>query len=193
MGFIKTTARSIKLDDGISLFQQTYEKTNLPENVVVVKLSVFADDQGGWFKENLRAEENGSLIALKEAGVDFKIKQSNMSLVAANGKRFWHIHPEKNGRSGQNEIWTTNGILLLGLVDLRKNSKTYGVKSKIVLNSEKAVYIPSGVAHGFFNPNNFPITLVYFADQHFQATEETQEHRIDPKELPYDFVMPEEM
>lgn len=78
------------------------------------------------------------------------------------------------------------------MIDLRKDSKTYNVRTKIVLSPEKAVYIPSGVAHGLLNPNNYPVTLVYYTDQYF-SVENTQEHRIDPKDLPYDFVEPEEM
>lgn len=193
MGLSKTSADSIKLDNGVHLLRQTYEKTILPEQVVVLKLAVFPDDQGGWFKENLRTDDEGSVLALKDLKINFKIRQSNTSLIAPNGKRFWHIHPAKKTLEEQNEIWTTDGTLLLGLIDLRKNSPTYGIKSKLILSPDKAVYIPAGIAHGFINPNNFFVTLVYFTDQYFVPSEETQEHRIDPNELSFDFVEPELM
>jgi len=83
--------------------------------------------------------------------------------------------------------------LLLGLIDYRTGSKTYGKKMKIVLSQEKLVYIPSGIAHGFINPSSTPVTLNYFTDKYFVATDETQECRIDPKNISFDFVKPELM
>ena len=187
MGFIKKTVKEIKTEKGVNLLQQTYSKGPHPKDVVLMKINVFPDDLGGWFKENFRLSESFHFQALIEFGINFKIRQSNMSYIAAGGKRFWHIHPS------QNEIWTTNSILLVGLVDLREGSETYGQKTKVVLSPDKALYIPHGVAHGFINPNNFPVTLVYFADQVFKADSETEEHRIDPKQLPFDFVEPDIM
>lgn len=192
MGFIKTKNNSIKLPKNVDLFVQTYDKQSLPEGVSVIKINVFPDDGGGWFKESLRVDKDGFVESLKQSNIDFKIAQSNMSYLGAYAKRFWHIHPETTKRTGQNEIWTTNSSLILGLIDLRKDSKTYGTKSKVVISPDKAVYIPSGVAHGLYNPNNYPVTLVYFADQQF-SVEDTQEYRIDPKDLPFDFVEPEIM
>ncbi|SRR3989344_1624526 len=193
MGLTKTKVDSLKLQPGVSLLMQTYEKEPLPDKVVIIKQNVFPDDQGGWFKENLRVDKDQHVLALKDAGIDFRILQSNSSYIAPLGKRFWHIHPDKNHQPGQNEIWTTNGTLLLGLVDLRKSSTTCGKKVKVILSQDKAIYIPSGIAHGFINPNNYPVTLTYFTDQHFLASQDTQEHRIDPKNLPFDFVEPELM
>ena len=187
MGFINKTVKGIKTNKGVDLLQQTYNKEPLPKDVVIVKINVFPDDLGGWFKENFRLSENADFLALIESGINFKIRQSNMSYIAPSSKRFWHIHPN------QNEIWTTNATLLIGLIDLREGSETYNQKTKIVLSPDKALYIPHGVAHGFINPNNFPVTLVYFADQIFKADVETEEHRIDPKQLPFDFVEPELM
>lgn len=192
MGFIKVKNNSIKVPNKVDLFQQTYEKQQLPDDVLILKLNVFPDDQGGWFKEALRIDDNGLVILPAEFGISFKIKQTNVSYLGANAKRFWHIHPATKNRLGQNEIWTTNNTLLLGMIDLRKNSKTYNMKSKIVLSPDKAVYIPSGIAHGLLNPNNYPVTLIYYTDQYF-SVEDTQEYRIDPNDLGFEFVEPELM
>lgn len=187
MGFIKKNIEEIQTRKGVDLLQQTYNKEPLPKDVVLVKINVFPDDLGGWFKENFRLSKATSFQSLTESGIDFKVCQSNMSFIAARGKRFWHIHPR------QNEVWTTNATLLVGLIDFRKGSVTHGQKMKIVLSPDKALYIPHGVAHGFINPNDFPVTLVYFADHIFTANAETEEHRIDPEQLPFDFVEPEIM
>ena len=187
MGFVKSKIKTVELPHEAELYRQTYDKNVMPEMVTVTKLGVFPDDQGGWFKESLRVDNDGNVLFLKESGIDFKIKQSNMSYLAPLGQRFWHIHPT------QNEIWTTNSTLLLGLVDLRKDSKTYGDKSKIVLSPDRAVYIPHGVAHGLLNPSSSFVTLVYFTDQYFEATDNTEEYRIDPATMSFDFVKPEVM
>lgn len=193
MGFTKTSSDQLQLPKGAVLLQQTYDKEPLPNGALTIKLSVFTDDQGGWFRENFRQDENGYVIALKEQGVNFKFVQTNTNYLAPWAKRFWHIHPAKGKDPGQNEIWVTSGILLVGLVDLRKGSPTFGIKSKVVLSPEKALYIPAGVAHGFINPTNQYVTLIYFVDRFFVAGPETQEHRISPTTLPYDFVEPETM
>ena len=193
MGLRRTETDSLQLPQGVDIFQQTYEKQPLPEGAIVVRLTVNPDDFGGSFKENWRSDDSGFLENFKELGVDFKPRQSNTSMVAPGSKRFWHIHPEKAGRPGQNEIWIPTGTLLVGLIDLRKGSSTYMARSKVVLSQDRALYIPAGVAHGFINPTNSFVGLIYFADQKFEDGPNTREYRINPKQLPYDFVEPELM
>lgn len=172
---------------GSETLQQTYDKEPGIKDVLVFKTNVFPDDLGGWFKETVRLNDQGEIQALKEQGVSLQVRQSNMSFIAPQGKRFWHIHPK------QTEVWTTNSTLLVGLIDFRKNSPTYNQKQKVVLSPDRALYIPAGVAHGFLNPNLFTVTLVYFADQQFVADDTTQEYRVNPKDIPFDFVEPDLM
>lgn len=193
MGFAKTSSEKLELPKGTVLLQQTYDKEPLPDKVAVFKLSVFPDDQGGSFKENFRLDENGYVISLKDQGISFRFVQSNTSQISPRSSRFWHIHPAKGTSPGQNEIWITNGTLLVGLIDLRKDSPTFNKKARVILSPERGLYIPAGVAHGFINPTDQFVTLTYFVDQFFVAGPETQEHRIDPTTLPYDFVEPEKM
>ena len=187
MGFKKTISPTIDTGKKAKLYLQTYDRAQTIDGVIAGKTSTFPDDFGGWFKENLRLDENGHVKALLEQGVAFKPVQTNTSFLAPSTKRFWHIHPK------QNEIWSTSGTILLGLIDFRKGSKTYGVKMKIVLSSDKFVFIPYGVAHGFINPNNTPVVLSYYTDQYFTADDTTQEYRISPKKVSYRFVKSELM
>lgn len=191
MGLRKITTLSLNLPSGVSLFQKTYEALKMPDGVKVFKTPMFFDEYGGFFKESLRINDLGEVVALKELGVSFKVRQSMISCVAPGTKRFWHINPDKGKNKGQNQFWVTNGTLNLGLIDLRKNSSSYLVKSKIVLSADKAVFVPAGIAQGFINPNSFPVSIVYYIDQWFTDGDNTQEHVIDPRELPYDFVLPE--
>lgn len=182
MGFEPQAISAVQPPEKIKTFRQTYTKDEPIKDIQIIKTNVFADDFGGWFKETVRLNDEGIV-----AEVNLKVRQTNMSFVAANAKRFWHIHPK------QNEVWTTNATLLVGLIDLRKDSPTYLKKQKVILSTDKALYIPAGVAHGFLNPNSFAVSLIYFTDQQFVADDNTQEYRIDPKEMPYDFVEPELM
>lgn len=187
MGFIKANNQKLKLPSSASLLRQTYDKSQTIEGVFVAKTNTFPDDFGGWFKEAVRLDLGGRVISMLDLGVIFKPVQTNTSYLTPKTKRFWHIHPN------QNEVWTTSGTLLIGLIDLRTNSKTYGVKMKVVLSVDKLLYIPSGVAHGFINPNTSPVVLSYYTDQYFTADDTTQEYRISPKKISYDFVKPELM
>lgn len=187
MGLKKIRHKSISLPKKTKLYRQTYEKPLGIHKVHVMKASTFADDYGGWFKETMRLDDHGHNIALKEVGINFRPVQVNTSFLAPKTKRFWHIHPD------QNEIWTTNGTILLGLIDYRPESSSYLTKMKVVLSADKFIYIPAGVAHGFINPGLDFITLNYFTDQFFVSNEHTQECRIDPDTVPFDFVKPELM
>lgn len=187
MGFKKINYENITIPKKADLYRQTYDKVESIEGVFIGKTNTFSDDFGGWFKENMRLDESGYHIGLKDQGVLFKPVQTNTSFIAPGTKRFWHIHPN------QNEIWTTAGTLLLGLIDFRTGSKTYGVKMKIVLSADKYVYIPTGIAHGFINPTKQSVALNYFTNQYFTADDTTQECRISPKKVSYSFVKPEIM
>ena len=71
-----------------------------------------------------------------------------MSYSKKNVLRGLHIQTQK----AQAKIITvTNGKILDVVVDLRKNSKTFGKYFSIVIskNSEFSFYIPKGFAHGF--------------------------------------------
>lgn len=187
MGLKKIKHEAISLPRKTKLYRQTYEKALGIENVHTLKVNTFADDFGGWFKEIMRLDPKGHNVALKDLGIKFRPVQANTSFLAPKTKRFWHIH------FSQNEIWTTNGTIILGLIDYRPESLSYKTKMKVILSADKLIYIPAGVAHGFINPNNEAVTLNYFTDQFFVANENTQECRIDPKEVSYDFVKPEIM
>lgn len=187
MGLVRIKHKNISLPKKVKLYRQTYEKAEGIKDVQILKINTFSDDYGGWFKETLRLDEKGNVVALKELGIRFRPVQANMSFLAPKTKRFWHIHPK------QNEIWTTNGTIILGLIDFRPESISYMSKVKIILSADKALYIPAGVAHGFMNPTNEYVTLNYFTDKYFVANETTQECRIDPALVSFDFVKPETM
>jgi len=172
------------------LLRQLYAPLQLPAGVLVLSLRVALDDAGGSFKEVLRlnAAEGGAVQALLEHGLRHIPRQINISVVAPGTRRFWHVHPE------QNELWCPAwGQLNVGLADLREGSPTWGQRAKVILGPQQALYIPAGVAHGFANVTATVAVLCYAPDRQWEPGGETQEWRVDPRDLPYDFVLPEDI
>jgi dTDP-4-dehydrorhamnose 3,5-epimerase-like enzyme len=85
------------------------------------------------------------------------------------------------------------GQLNTGLVDCREGSPTYGRTAKVILTPHVSVYIPAGVAHGYANESYGVAVLQYLPDRQFTRGDESEEWRIDPERLPYDFVLAETM
>ena len=182
-------ARGIRGPDGQPVLRQIYNdlKPKVPDGVVLVQQTVWPDDGGGSFKEVVRLTDGvAETAALRERGISLKPAQVNVSVIGAGSRRFWHVHPS------QNELWTISyGQLNAGLIDCREGSPTYGVRSKLVLTPSTGVYIPAGVAHGFANETASVAVLNYLVDKQFTRGEDSQEWRISPDELPYDFVLME--
>jgi dTDP-4-dehydrorhamnose 3,5-epimerase-like enzyme len=180
-------ARGLRGPEGQSLLRQTYEAARLPAGVVLITQRVWPDDAGGSFKEVVRLKDGVvEAPALREHGITLKPGQINVSVIAPGTRRFWHVHPS------QNELWTISyGQVNAGLVDCRENSPTFGMRAKVILTPQTGVYIPAGVAHGYANESGGSVVLNYLPDKQFSAGEDTEEWRIDPDQLPFDFVLAE--
>lgn len=146
---------------------------------------VFPDDAGGTFKEVVRLKDGViDVPALREHGIALQPAQINVSVISPGTRRFWHVHPS------QNELWTVSyGQLNAGLVDCREHSPTFGLRAKVVLTPQTGIYIPAGVAHGYANESGGTAVLNYIPDKHFTVGEDTEEWRLDPTQLPFDFVL----
>tara|TARA_B100000989_G_C19528792_1_gene468445 strand:- start:582 stop:1115 length:534 start_codon:yes stop_codon:yes gene_type:complete len=81
-----------------------------------------------------------------------------MSKSKKNVLRGLHLQTKN---SQEKFISVIKGKILDVVVDLRKNSKTFGKNFKIVLSDKnsKSLLIPSGFAHGFLGLNNENIVL----------------------------------
>lgn len=186
-------ARGVRAPAETPLLRQTYSDDGvdpLPHGVIVVPQRVWPDDAGGTFKEVVRLDSGGALEtpALRERGVQHTPAQVNISVIAPGTRRFWHVHPT------QAELWTVAfGQLNTGLVDCREDSPTFGRTAKLILTPQQGVFIPAGVAHGYANESAGVVVLQYFPDRQFSRGEESEEWRINPDALPYDFVLAETM
>src|ERR1700753_1370829 len=86
---------------------------------------------------------------LKNAGIDFTLRESYFSLSKKDVIRGMHFQlpPHQHSKI----VFCPQGAILDVIVDLRKDSATYGHHCATELSGEnhKAYFIPEGFAHGF--------------------------------------------
>lgn len=112
------------------------------EGLLVIEPKVFKDHRG-YFYESYNAE------AFKQAGIEAVFVQDNQSLSQKGILRGLHFQapPHAQGKL----VRVIKGAVLDVVVDIRKNSPTYGQHFSIELTEEnfKMFWIPPGFAHGF--------------------------------------------
>ena len=106
------------------------------KDLVIIKNTSFRDKRG-YFKELLREK---------------KLKKKFPFLVMSFSKKnvIRGLHLQKNNSQGK-FISVIKGKIFDVVVDLRKNSKTYGKCLSTILSEKnsKSIFIPPGFAHGF--------------------------------------------
>ena len=119
----------------------TVERT-LIEGLLIIKPRVFEDPRGYFF-------ESYHQKALQEAGLNENFVQDNQSLSQTGVLRGLHFQapPHAQGKL----VRVVTGAVLDVVVDIRKNSPTYGKHFAIELSEENktSFWIPEGFAHGF--------------------------------------------
>lgn len=126
-------------------------------------LTAHADARGS-FTELWRASWSHELPA--EARV-VQMAQANVSRSASGVLRGLHFHQR------QEDFWVAlDGRAFVGLVDLRpllEGGNRPSIET-LELETGDALYIPQGVAHGFYAPE--PLTLVYMVSNEYDGTDE---------------------
>ena len=116
------------------------EKTEI-EGVYIIDNFV-AEDERGLFVKTFNAN------SFKENNLDFNIRESYYSESKKNVIRGLHL--QRNKSQGK-FISVIKGKIFDVALDLRINSKTFGLYYTCILSSKnsKSIYIPPGFAHGF--------------------------------------------
>lgn len=116
-------------------------KTNIAD-LIVIEPKVFPDPRGFFF-ESYKKE----LFA--QYGIKDEFVQDNFSSSAKGVLRGLHFQAEPKAQAKL--IRVTRGSVFDAVVDLRKNSPTFGKHFTITLTAEnkKTLYVPKGFAHGF--------------------------------------------
>lgn len=114
----------------------------LIDGVLVIEHKVLGDEFG-WFMESFNASDLAAYI-----GSDVKFVQDNQSFSRQWTLRGMHYQLEQpQGKL----VSAVQGSIFDVVVDVRKNSATYGEWVGIELSAEnnKQVWVPPGLAHGF--------------------------------------------
>ncbi|SHG58743.1 dTDP-4-dehydrorhamnose 3,5-epimerase [Flagellimonas flava] len=120
----------------------TIEKTPL-EGCFVIEPNVFQDERG-YFMESFNTKKFTQAIGQEVAFV-----QDNQSFSSRGVLRGLHFQRGKYAQAKL--VRVLSGKVLDAVVDLRKDSKTFGEHLTMELSAEnkKQLYIPRGLAHGF--------------------------------------------
>jgi dTDP-4-dehydrorhamnose 3,5-epimerase len=112
------------------------------EGLYVIEPAVFKDNRGYFF-------ETYNKTKFKEVGLEYDFIQDNISLSSFGTIR--GLHYQKKEYAQAKLVSVFNGRVLDVVVDIRKNSRTFGKSFAVELSSEnhKQLLIPRGLAHGF--------------------------------------------
>lgn len=160
---------------------QSYAPRPRIAGVEVIDLPLFSDE-GGDFCEVTRFLPEGDL-ALHSQGQGlpaFRPAQLSYSFMEPGTIKAWHLHLR------QDDLWFVPPAdrLLVGLLDVREESATQGIRMRLTLGAGKArlLYIPRGVAHGVANLASAPAHLIYLVNNAFDA------ENPDEQRLPFDLL-----
>ena len=117
------------------------EKTFI-EGLIIIKPKVFIDDRGH-FLESYNEKDWSSI------GVEEHFVQDNHSLSKAGALRGMHF--QRPSFAQAKLVRVIKGKVLDVVIDIRKQSATYGEHFSLILSGEtqEQLYIPQGFAHGF--------------------------------------------
>jgi len=118
------------------------EETNI-KGCFLLSPEVYYDERGS-FHESYNKKEFDTLI-----GQEVNFVQDNQSTSKKGVLRGLHFQKGINAQAKL--IRVTLGSILDVIVDIRKNSETFGEHYKVELTatSHKILFIPKGIAHGF--------------------------------------------
>jgi dTDP-4-dehydrorhamnose 3,5-epimerase len=119
----------------------TFIETPL-KDLILLEARIFADERGYFF-------ESYNIDIFKEIGINLAFMQDNQSYSKTGVIRGLHFQspPFDQGKL----VRVVKGKVLDVVVDIRKNSSTYGQSFSVELSLEnqRILYVPPGFAHGF--------------------------------------------
>ena len=139
--------------------QQTFIK-----DLVLLNPAVFKDERGYFFEAYNKSK-------LEDLGVQIDFVQDNQSFSKKGTLRGLHY---QNPPFAQTKlVRVLEGEIMDVVVDLRKDSPTFGKHFEIVLSSEnkKQILVPQGFAHGFSVLSETAVVL-YKCDQYYNKKSE---------------------
>jgi dTDP-4-dehydrorhamnose 3,5-epimerase len=113
------------------------------KDVKIVEPQVFSDYRG-IFMETYKEKD------FREAGIDVEFIQDNYSKSEHGVLR--GLHYQKGEYAQGKLVRCAQGVIMDVIVDLRKDSETFGKTKKVILSeyNKKMLWIPRGFGHGFY-------------------------------------------
>jgi dTDP-4-dehydrorhamnose 3,5-epimerase len=149
-------------DPGIGKVILSPTSADLIDGVQINPYSLWPDDRG-YFLEVARIGQG--LVK----GFDPATTQVSAALNYPGIIKAFHFH------RFQTDFWVPSaGLLQVALVDLRRGSRTYGLKNTIYVGNLRPwqILIPPGVAHGYKVIGEQPSVLVYVTNRNYDPKDE---------------------
>ena len=138
------------------------DSLDLIAGVRIQPYPVFPDDRG-YFLEVFRLGEGLSSTFPANS------TQVSSALSYPGTIKAFHYHRH------QTDLWVpVQGMFQVGLVDLRVDSTTYGLRNTLYVGALRPwqILIPPGVAHGYKVIGEHAAMLVYVTDRHYNPADE---------------------
>jgi dTDP-4-dehydrorhamnose 3,5-epimerase len=134
------------------------ERTILEDVFIIINFN--ASDDRGLFVKTFNKK------LFQEMKLDFDIKESYFSVSKKDVIRGMHFQLPPNDH--EKLVYVPHGAILDVVVDLRKNSPTYGKYISLELSDQnkKSIFIPKGFAHGFKSLLDHTITVYNVATEY---------------------------
>lgn len=165
-------------DRGIGNIIRSPKSEGLIVGVSLEPYALWPDDRG-YFLEVARLGQGLS------AAFPVESTQISAALSYAGTIKAFHFHRH------QTDFWVpVQGMFQVGLVDLRENSPTFGIRNTIYCGALKPlqVIIPPGVGHGYKVIGPDSGMLVYITDRHYNPADEGRIAHNDPH-INYDWEL----
>jgi dTDP-4-dehydrorhamnose 3,5-epimerase len=119
-----------------------FEQSSIPD-VKVVKPKVFEEERGFFMESYVREK-------FEKEGINTEFIQDNHSKSEYGVLR--GLHYQKGEHSQGKLVRCTQGVIIDVIVDLRKDSETFGETKEVILSehNKKMLWVPRGFAHGFY-------------------------------------------
>ncbi|MFO7841235.1 MAG: dTDP-4-dehydrorhamnose 3,5-epimerase family protein [Fidelibacterota bacterium] len=135
---------------------------NLFNAVTCIEMPRFEDPRGSFTK-------NFADKLFRELGISLKIREMYYSVSGKNVIRGMHFQnpPAEHAKY----VHVLNGAVRDVVLDLRKDSATYGSSADIILSAEnhRSLFIPAGFAHGFLSLQDHTIMQYSVSSEHSPA------------------------
>ena len=133
-------------------------KGNLIKGPLIIKPKIFPDSRG-YFFESWNYSEFNEIISREVNFVQDNHSESKFGVLRG-------LHYQLNPKAQAKLVRCTKGKVFDVLADIRKDSKTYGEWSSVILSAQNKLqfWIPEGFVHGF-------VSLKYFSEVQYKTNE----------------------